>query len=59
MKLKPCVLCLEKARKEARQHNLKQSTVPAARVEIRMDSGVRLLLCKECCQRYFSPVRTS
>jgi hypothetical protein len=45
MERKPCVVCLEKARKEALQHNLNHSTVPAA-----------LALCQECCDKYFERV---
>jgi len=56
MERKPCVVCLEKARKEALQHGLKKSMVPAARIEIQMDRGVRLALCQECCEKHFQPV---
>jgi hypothetical protein len=56
LKRKPCCFCLEKARHEALQHGLKQSMVPAARIEIQMDSGVRLALCQDCCERCFEPV---
>jgi hypothetical protein len=35
MERKPCVVCFQKARKEALQHDLKVSTVPAAAKKFR------------------------
>ena len=56
MERKPCVVRFQKARKEALQHDLKVSTVPAAAIEVQMDSGVQLALCQDRYENYFEPV---